>query len=279
MRFIKGEEIYKLVKNLIEEVNFNLPSDILNALKKKREFEEDSNAKIVLDILIENAKIAKKKRIPICQDCGMVVIFIEKGEEVCIEGNIEKYLNKAVRDVYVENYLRKSVVKDPLLRENTKDNTPPIIHWEVGPGNKIKIWVMIKGFGSENASIVKMLFPTSNKEDIVNVVLEHVKEYGPNACPPLIIGIGIGGTMEKAVYLSKKAILRPLNSRNEKSHLRELEEEILEKVNSLNIGPGGLGGKTTALDVHIESYPTHIAGLPIAINLQCCAMRFGEIEI
>ncbi|MGB9857221.1 MAG: fumarate hydratase [Dictyoglomaceae bacterium] len=279
MRFIKGEEIYKIVKKLIEDVSFNLPLDIFNALKKARDSEENLNAKIVLDILIKNSELASKNKIPICQDCGMVIIFIEKGEEVCIEGPIEEYLNKAVREVYMKNYLRKSVVKDPLLRENTNDNTPPIIHWDCIKGDKIKVSVMIKGFGSENTSTVKMLLPTLKREDIVDIVLEYVKEYGPNACPPLLIGIGIGGTMEKAVYLSKKAVLRPLNSRNEKPHLRELEEEILNKVNALNIGPGGLGGKTTALDVHIEAYPTHIAGLPLAINLQCCAMRFGEIEI
>jgi fumarate hydratase subunit alpha len=279
MRFIRGEEIYKLVKGLIEDANFNLPLDIFNALKKARELEENINAKIVLDILIENAMLAKDYRIPICQDCGMVVIFIEKGEEVCIEGPVEEYLNRAVKEVYEENYLRKSIVKDPIIRENTNDNTPPIIHWDIIPGDKLKIFVMIKGFGSENASTIKMLIPTIKKEDIINIILEHVWEYGPNACPPLIIGIGIGGTMEKAVYLSKKAILRPLNSRNEKPHLRDLEEEILNRVNSLNIGPGGLGGRTTALDVHIESYPTHIAGLPLAINLQCCAVRFKGIEI
>ncbi|MCS7201637.1 MAG: fumarate hydratase [Dictyoglomus sp.] len=279
MRIVKGEEIYKLVKKLIEDANFELPSDVLTALMRAKELEENINARIALDILIENAKIAKEKRIPICQDCGMVVIFIEKGEEVFIDGPIEEFLNKAVSEAYLDNYLRSSVVKDPLLRENTKDNTPPIIHWNCVPGKKIRISVMIKGFGSENASTVKMLNPTLSKDEIISEVVDHVKEYGPNTCPPLIVGLGIGGTMEKAIYLSKKAILRPIYSRNKKSHLRELEEELLYKVNALNIGPGGLGGKTTALDVHIEEYPTHIAGLPLAINLQCYAVRFKEIEI
>lgn len=279
MRIVEGKEIYKLVKKLIENANFDLPISILNALKRAKEQEENPNAKIVLDVLIKNAEIAREKRIPICQDCGMIIIFLEKGEEVCIKGSIEEYLNKAVREAYLENFLRSSLVKDPLLRENTNDNTPPITHWEVIPGDKLKISVMIKGFGSENASTVKMLNPTLGKKEIIEEVVNHVKEYGPNACPPLIIGLGIGGTMEKAVYLSKKAVFRDLYERNKKPHLRELEEEILYKVNSLDIGPAGLGGKTTALDVHIEDYPTHIAGLPLAINLQCCVVRFKEIEI
>ncbi|PMQ02499.1 MAG: fumarate hydratase [Dictyoglomus sp. NZ13-RE01] len=279
MRMVNANEIYEKVKELIEYVNFNVRDDVLLEWKRKRNEEENINAKIVLDILIENSQIAKEKKIPICQDCGMVLIFIEKGEDVCIEGPIMDYLNKAVREVYLNNYLRPSVVKDPIIRENTFDNTPPIVHWDYIPGDNLKISVMIKGFGSENASMVKMLLPTTSEEEIINIVVEHVKNYGPNACPPLIIGVGLGGTMEKAVYLSKKAIMRPLFKRNDKEHLRRLEEEILRRVNDLNIGPGGFGGKLTALDVFVESFPTHIAGLPLAVTLQCSAVRWGEIVI
>lgn len=278
-RVIKEKEIFYKVSQLIEELNFSLPKEVEEALMEAKEIETNKNAQIVLDILLQNAKIAREKRLPICQDCGMVVAFVEIGKRVHIEGDIEKIINEAVRDVYVNKFLRKSVVKDPLRRINTEDNTPAIIHCEIVDGDKLKIFVLIKGFGSENASVVKNLLPTISKEELMKEVIEHVRLFGPNACPPLIVGIGIGGTLEKAAYLAKKAILRPLKQKNKDSFWGEIEEELLSKINELGIGPGGLGGKTTALAVHIETFPVHIAGFTLAINLQCCAVRHGWVEI
>ncbi|ACK42615.1 MULTISPECIES: fumarate hydratase [Dictyoglomus] len=278
-RVINQEEIYKKLVDLIEKVNFSLPEDVEKALLESRKKEEDKNAQIVLDILIENAKIAKEKKIPVCQDCGMVVAFVEIGRNLCINGNIENAINDAVRTVYVNDFLRKSVVRDPLRRINTEDNTPAVIHYDVVDGDKLRINILIKGFGSENASVVKNLLPTVSREELINEIIEHIKLFGPNACPPLIVGIGIGGTLEKAAILSKKALLRPIGKHNDDPFWASLEDELLEKINNLNIGPGGLGGKTTALAVNIESYPVHIAGFTLAINLQCCAVRHGWVEI
>lgn len=278
-RVITQKEISKKLVKLIEEINFSLPRDVENALVEARKKEDNKNAQIVLDILIENSKIAKEKKIPLCQDCGMVVAFVEIGRKLCIIGSIEDAINNAVRTVYVNDFLRKSVVKDPLRRINTEDNTPAVIHYDIVNGNKLRIYILIKGFGSENASVVKNLLPTISREELMDEIVEHVRLFGPNACPPLIVGIGIGGTLEKAAVLSKKALLRPIGEHNQDPFWASFEDELLERINALGIGPGGLGGKTTALAVNVEIYPVHIAGFTLAINLQCCAVRHGWIEI
>lgn len=278
-RVIKVEDIFNKVSQLIEEINFVLPKEVEEALVEAKNKETERNPRIVLDILTENARIAREKKIPICQDCGMVVSFVEIGRKVYIDGDIEEAINKAVREVYLKNNLRKSVVKDPLKRINTNDNTPAVIHYEFVDGDKLRICLLVKGFGSENASVVKNLLPTISKEELIREIVEHVKLFGANACPPLIIGVGIGGTLEKAAYLAKKALLRPLNEKNKDLFWAEIEEELLNRINNLGIGPGGLGGRTTALSVHIETFPVHIAGLTLAINIQCCAVRHGCVEI
>lgn len=278
-RVITQEEIYKELVKLIEEINFSLPKDVESALVEARKKEDNKNAQIVLDILIENSKIAKEKKIPLCQDCGMVVAFVEIGRELCIGGSIEDVINNAVRTVYVNDFLRKSVVKDPLRRINTEDNTPAVIHYDIVNGNKLRIYVLIKGFGSENASAVKNLLPTISREELMDEIVDHVRLFGPNACPPLIVGVGIGGTLEKAAILSKKALLRPIGEHNQDPFWASFEDDLLERINALGIGPGGLGGKTTALAVNVEIYPVHIAGFTLAISLQCCAVRHGWIEL
>ncbi|ACI18941.1 fumarate hydratase [Dictyoglomus thermophilum] len=278
-RVITQEEIYKELVKLIEEINFSLPKDVESALVEARKKEDNKNAQIVLDILIENSKIAKEKKLPLCQDCGMVVAFVEIGRELCISGSIEDVINNAVRTVYVNDFLRKSVVKDPLRRINTEDNTPAVIHYDIVNGNKLRIYVLIKGFGSENASAVKNLLPTISREELMDEIVDHVRLFGPNACPPLIVGVGIGGTLEKAAILSKKALLRPIGEHNQDPFWASFEDDLLERINALGIGPGGLGGKTTALAVNVEIYPVHIAGFTLAISLQCCAVRHGWIEL
>ncbi|HOJ92253.1 MAG TPA: fumarate hydratase [Dictyoglomaceae bacterium] len=278
-RFIKSDEIYEKAKELLENIHFNLPKDVISALKKAKENEKNSNAQIVLEILLENAEIAKSKKIPICQDCGIVIAFLDIGQNVCVKGDVEEAINRAIKDVYSKFFLRKSVVRDPMMRINTEDNTPAIIHFNFVPGNKLKLNIMVKGFGSENASIVKNLLPTISEEELTSEIINHIKSYAPNACPPLIIGIGMGGTLEKASYIAKRAVFRPIGERNKDPYYSRLEEMLLEEVNKLDIGPSGLGGKTTALSVNIETYPTHIAGFPLAINMQCCAVRYGSVEL
>lgn len=274
MRAIKTEEIIKNIKEMCIEANHFLSEDMTCAIKKAFQTEEAPLGKQILGQLQDNLKIASEDMIPICQDTGMAVIFLEIGQDVHIEGcSLEDAVNEGVRQGYVEGYLRKSVVKDPIYRENTKDNTPAIIHYSIIPGDTITITVAPKGFGSENMSRVFMLKPSDGIEGVKNAVLTAVKDAGPNACPPMVVGVGIGGTFEKCALMAKKALTRPIGKSSDISYVKELEEELLEKINQTGIGPGGLGGSTTALAVNILIYPTHIAGLPVAINICCHVNR------
>ena len=274
MRVISTEEITKNVKEMCIEANYELSSDVKKALYDNADKETNQLGKQILAQLKENLKIAENDLIPICQDTGMAVVFIKVGQDVHIEGgNLEDAINEGIRQGYVEGYLRKSVVRDPIERENTKDNTPGVIHYEIVPGDKIELTVAPKGFGSENMSRVCMLKPADGIEGVKNAILETVKLAGPNACPPLVIGVGIGGTFEKCALLAKKALTRELGSHNDIPYVKDLEIEMLEKINELHIGPAGLGGATTALGINIETYPTHIAGLPLAINMCCHVNR------
>ena len=274
MRVISTEEITKNVKEMCIEANYELSSDVKKALYDNADKETSQLGKQILAQLKENLKIAENDLIPICQDTGMAVVFIKVGQDVHIEGgNLEDAINEGIRQGYVEGYLRKSVVRDPIERENTKDNTPGVIHYEIVSGDKIELTVAPKGFGSENMSRVCMLKPADGIEGVKNAILETVKLAGPNACPPLVIGVGIGGTFEKCALLAKKALTRELGSHNDIPYVKDLEIEMLEKINELHIGPAGLGGATTALGINIETYPTHIAGLPLAINMCCHVNR------
>ncbi len=280
MREISVNEITYAVKKLCISANCNLNSDIFCAIEKAQKEETADTAKSVLSILKENADVAKEKQVPICQDTGMVIVFAKVGQDVHITGgNITDAINEGVRQGYTEGYLRKSVVSDPLERKNTGDNTPAVIYYDIVPGDKIIISVMPKGFGSENMGAVKMLKPSDGVDGVMDFVLDTVKKAGPNPCPPIVIGIGIGGTMDKAALLSKEALFRPVDSANENPYYAELENTLLEKINELDIGPQGFGGKTTALGVNIETYPTHIAGLPVAITISCHVTRHAETEI
>ncbi len=273
MRTIESNLITKLVKDLSIKANLELRKDVLSALRHAKKRERNPKAKRVLDIIIYNALIARKKRLPICQDTGMVVVYLEVGQAVKIKGDINKAVKKGVLKAYKEGYFRKSIVRDPLIRKNTDTNLPPIIHTKIVPGSKIKLNVVAKGFGCENASRTKMFRPTVATSIIVDFIVSIVKEVGSKACPPIVLGIGIGGTLDKAVSLSKEAVLRPIGRYNKKLHVARLEKEILKKVNKLKIGPMGIGGNTTALGVSILTYPTHIAGLPVAVNISCHATR------
>lgn len=274
MREVSTEEITNNIKEMCIEANYTLSDDVKNKIINSAAVEESEIGKKILNQLEENMNIAESDNIPICQDTGMAVIFIKIGQDVHITGgNLEDAINQGVREGYIEGYLRKSVVKDPLIRENTKDNTPAVIHYEIIPGDKIEITVAPKGFGSENMSRVCMLKPADGIEGVKNAVIETVKLAGPNACPPVVVGVGIGGTFEKCALLAKKALTRDLDSENSVKYVAELEKELLNEINKLNIGPGGLGGKITALGVNIETYPTHIAGLPVAVNMCCHVNR------
>lgn len=274
MRIIAAADITENIKEMCMEANYGLSADVKEKLVQSAETEESALGQQILSQLKENLKIASEEKIPICQDTGMTVVFIRLGQDVHIEGeNLETAINEGIRQGYSEGYLRKSVVKDPIDRVNTKDNTPGVIHYEIVPGDKVEITVAPKGFGSENMSRVCMLKPADGIEGVKEAVLETVRLAGPNACPPLVIGVGIGGTFEKCALLAKKALTRQLGSHNTVPYVRELEEELLEKINQLGIGPAGLGGKTTALGINIETYPTHIAGLPVAINMCCHVNR------
>lgn len=274
MRTISTEEITKNIKEMCIEANHYLSKDMDCALKAATENEEAALGKQILEQLQDNLKIASEEMIPICQDTGMAVIFLEIGQEVHIEGcSLEDAVNEGVRQGYTEGYLRKSVVKDPIFRENTKDNTPAIIHYSIVPGDAITITVAPKGFGSENMSRVFMLKPSDGIEGVKDAVITAVKDAGPNACPPMVVGVGIGGTFEKCALMAKKALTRPIGQYSEISYVQELEKELLEKINKTGIGPGGLGGSTTALAVNVLTYPTHIAGLPVAINICCHVNR------
>lgn len=279
MRIIKSEIIKEEVAKLFIDANYFLGEDICTAYETRQEKEESETGIEILKQLSENAKIARELRKPICQDTGMAIVFIEIGEEVFIEGNLKTAINEGVKKGYKNGFLRKSIVKDPLTRENTNDNTPAIIHIDIVAGDKLKIIATPKGFGSENMSQIKMLAPAKGVEGIKEFVLKTVEEAGPNPCPPIIVGVGIGGNFEHSAYLAKKALLRDLGERNEEKFYSDLEKELLEKINKLGIGPQGFGGKITALDVFVETHPTHIAGLPVAVNIGCHVNRHKEVII
>lgn len=277
MREIKTEQITKAVKEMCIEANYELSPDMKQVFEKAVKTEESLLGRQVLGQLEENLKIAKDDRIPICQDTGMAVVFIKVGQEVHITGgNITDAINEGVRQGYVEGYLRKSVVEDPIERVNTRDNTPAVIHYEITDGDKVEITVAPKGFGSENMSRVFMLKPSDGLEGVKEAILTAVKDAGPNACPPMVVGVGIGGTFEKCAQMAKHALTRNIEEKPEKEWVKNLEEEMLEKINGLGIGPGGLGGRVTALAVNIETYPTHIAGLPMAVNICCHVNRHSH---
>ena len=277
MKEIKASAITQAVARLCQEANFVLGEDVLAALKQALKTEQSPLGREVLSRLIENARIAQKEQLPLCQDCGTAVVFLEIGQEVHISGDLYAAVEEGVRQGYTQGYLRKSIVSKPFsARTNTKDNTPPVIHTEIVPGERLKIAVMPKGAGAENMSKLAMLKPGDGRQGIINLVIRTVDDAGGNSCPPLIIGLGIGGTAEKAMLIAKKALLRKLAEPNPDPEVAELEKEILAKVNALGIGPLGFGGTTTALAVHAEVMPTHIASLPVAVNLQCHSARHKE---
>ncbi|MBQ3600716.1 MAG: fumarate hydratase [Lachnospiraceae bacterium] len=274
MREVHTDEIIKNIKEMCIEANIHLAKDVVDAINIAERKEESQIGKKILGQLQENMEIANKEYIPICQDTGMAIVFIKIGQEVYIKGEaLEDAINEGIRQGYTEGYLRKSVVGDPIIRENTKDNTPGVIHYEIVPGDQIEITVAPKGFGSENMSRIYMLKPADGIEGVKEAVLETVKLAGPNACPPMVVGVGIGGSFEKCAILAKKALTRNLDEASEIPYVAELEQELLEKINKLGFGPGGLGGRNTALGVNVETYPTHIAGLPVAINICCHVNR------
>ncbi|WP_295940148.1 fumarate hydratase [uncultured Alistipes sp.] len=277
MREINSDRITELVERLCIEANCCLTEDIYACLKKCRSVERSELGRGILDTLVENADIARCETAPICQDTGMTVVFVEIGQDVHVIGvPLEEAINEGVRRGYEKGYLRKSVVRDPLDRVNTKDNTPAVVHYEIVPGDSLRITVAPKGFGSENMSQLRMLKPSQGLDGVKEFVIRTVSEAGANPCPPIIVGVGIGGTMERAAYLSKKALLRPVGEHNPKPELAELEAELLGAVNALGIGPAGFGGSTTALAVNVLTYATHIAGLPVSVNIGCHATRHAE---
>ena len=274
IRTIQTDEITKNIKEMCIQANHYLSADMDAAMKHAADTEQSELGKKILHQLQDNLKIADEEMIPICQDTGMAVIFLEVGQDVHFEGTaIEDAVNEGVRQGYTEGFLRKSVVGDPLIRENTKDNTPAVIHYSIVPGDQVKITMAPKGFGSENMSRVLMLKPADGIEGVKHAILTAVKDAGPNACPPMVVGVGIGGTFEKCALLAKQALTRPVDEHSDIPYVKDLEEEMLSKLNQLGIGPGGLGGTTTALAVNINTYPTHIAGLPVAVNICCHVNR------
>lgn len=278
MRKIEVNEIIDAVRELCIRANCVLNDDVYNALEAAKSTEKSPIGKEILCQLTDNADIAKNENVPICQDTGMAIVFVELGQEVHIKGGLlTDAINEGVRRGYRDGYLRKSVVSDPFIRENTKDNTPAIIHYDIVEGDKIKIIVAPKGFGSENMSKIYMLKPSAGIEGAKDAIVQAVDEAGPNPCPPMVVGVGVGGNFEMAALLAKKALLRPIGSHSDKPHLREMEEELLQRMNSLGIGPQGLGGVTTVLGVNVESFPTHIAGMPIAVNISCHVTRHAEV--
>jgi len=280
MREIKFEEIVEKVSEMCIEANLKLRPDVENHIKDAEKTEKNPLGKKVIGQLIENMEIAETDRIPICQDTGMAVFFVKVGQEVHISGGLlTDAINEGVRKGYTEGYLRKSVVSDPILRVNTKDNTPAIIHYDIVSGDSLEITIAPKGFGSENMSKLYMLKPADGVEGIMDAVIKTVKEAGPNACPPFVVGVGIGGDFELSAELSKKALTRNLDERSPLPHIKELEETLLQKINSLGIGPAGLGGSTTALAVNIETFATHIAGMPLAVNMCCHVDRHVKAVI
>jgi len=280
MREIHVSKITEAVSRLCIESNYYLPEDILKRFEEAKNAETFQIANDILDILLKNADIAKSEKMPMCQDTGMTVIFIEMGQDVhIVGGSLEAAINEGVKKGYQEGYLRKSVVGDPLERINTKDNTPAVIYYEIIEGDSFKIIVAPKGFGSENMSQIKMLMPYEGVEGIKDFVLKVVKEAGPNPCPPIVVGVGIGGTFEKAAFLAKKALLRSTEHRNENEFYAKMEKDLLDEINRLGIGPQGFGGTTTALALNIEFFATHIAGLPVAVNISCHATRHAEAQL
>ena len=280
MRTVDVATLTQNIKEMCIEANHFLSEYMKTAFTKAEQQEKAPLGKQILQQLQQNMDIAGKDMIPICQDTGMAVVFLEVGQDVHLTGgNVEDAVNEGVRQGYVDGYLRKSVVKDPIYRENTKDNTPAIIHYSIVPGDRVRITVAPKGFGSENMSRVFMLKPADGIEGVKNAILTAVKDAGPNECPPMVVGVGIGGTFEKCALMAKKALTRPVDEHSEIPYVRELEEELLEKINKTGIGPGGLGGSTTALAVNINTYPTHIAGLPVAVNICCHVNRHAVREI
>ncbi len=280
MRRISVDTITENIKEMCIEANLFLTDDMRKALLEAGQYEENPLGVQILNQLQENLAIAGEERIPICQDTGMAVVFVKIGQEVYIEGgSLEEAIHEGVRQGYVEGFLRKSVVGDPLIRENTKDNTPAVIHYEIVPGDGLQLTVAPKGFGSENMSRIFMLKPAEGIEGVKNAVLTTVSEAGPNACPPFVVGVGIGGTFEKAALMAKKALTRPVGSHSEIEYVKDLEEELVDRINRLGIGPAGLGGTVTALAVNINTYPTHIAGLPVAVNMCCHVNRHAVREL
>jgi len=279
MRTVNVSEVTAALKDMCIEANHYLTKDMICALNNAKENEKAPLGKQIIGQLQENLQIAGNDMIPICQDTGMAVVFVEIGQDVHFEGGIlEDAINEGVRQGYVDGYLRKSVVKDPLIRENTKDNTPAIIHYEIVAGDQVKLTIAPKGFGSENMSRVFMLKPADGEEGVKNAILTAVKDAGPNACPPMVVGVGVGGTFEKCALMAKKALTRPVDTHSEIEWVKNMEIEMLEKINKTGIGPGGLGGSTTALAVNINTYPTHIAGLPVAINI-CCHVNRHAVRV
>lgn len=279
VREIHVEKLTENIKEMCIEANHDLSGDMKEALRTAADTEESELGKKILDQLQENLRIADTETIPICQDTGMTVIFMEIGQDVhFIGGNFEDAVNEGVRQGYTEGFLRKSVVRDPFIRENTRDNTPAILHTRIVPGDQVKITVAPKGFGSENMSRIFMLKPADGIEGVKDAILTAVRDAGPNACPPMVVGVGVGGTFEKCAILAKKALTRNIKERSAIPYVRELEEEMLTQINRLGIGPGGLGGTTTALAVNINTYPTHIAGLPVAVNI-CCHVNRHAVRV
>lgn len=275
---IKGQDIKETIKKALIKMNYEVGEDVICAFNQGKERETAALSKAVLSDLLKNAELAKTNKIPICQDTGMVVAFIEIGQDISLdEGSLTDWINLGVKEAYEEGYLRKSVVESPLNRKNTRDNTPAVVHYDLVPGSKLRILIGAKGFGSENMSQTKMLNPSEGIKGVVDFIIKVVKESGSNPCPPIVVGVGIGGTLEKACLMAKKQLFRSIGSKNQEADLAKLEAEILEKVNALNIGPQGLGGVTTALAVHIETFPTHIAGLPVCVNINCHVARHEEI--
>ena len=280
MREISVNLIKNKIRDLCIDANYFLGDDIKDSLIHFKNNEKSEIGKDILGNIIENAKIAKEEQLPICQDTGVACVFLEIGQDVhLIDGNLEEAINSGVREGYEKGYLRKSVVKDPINRINTNDNTPAMIYYDIVPGDRVKITVAPKGFGSENMSKLAMLKPSDGLEGVKDFILKVVEEAGPNPCPPMVVGVGIGGTFDKAAYLAKKALLRPVNEENKNEFYANLEKELLEKINELGIGPQGFGGLTTAIGINIEVYPTHIAGLPVAVNINCHATRHKDCII
>lgn len=279
MRIIKFEQIVEQVSEMCKKINYELSDDVVSSIESSRDQEESEIGRSILESLIENIDIAKEKQVPICQDTGMAVFFIDIGQELRVDGNLKDAINEGVRKGYKEGFLRKSVVSDPLIRKNTDDNTPAVIHYDFVSGDQLKIKFAPKGFGSENMSRLKMLKPSDGIEGVKEFVIETVKIAGSNPCPPIVVGVGLGGTMDKASQIAKLALFRNLNESSNKEHIKKLEDELLIEINKLGIGPQGLGGTTTALAVNIETFPTHIAGLPVAVNINCHAARHIEITI